>query len=63
MSAVDLARRLAGLALTVERGRPTAAHWVAAMALAAQAEPVPGHTREVAFIAGRARVHLHPLPR
>lgn len=63
MSAVDLARRLAGLALTVEGGRPTAAHWVAAMALAAQAEPVPGRTREVAFIAGRARVHLHPLPR
>ncbi|SFG65163.1 hypothetical protein [Methylobacterium gossipiicola] len=63
MNAVALARRLAGLALTVERDRPTAAHWVAAMALAAEAEPVPGHTREVAFVAGRARVHLHPLSR
>ena len=63
MGAVDLSRRLAGLAQTVEGGRPTASHWVAAMSLAAQALPVPGHTREVAFIAGRARVHLHPLPR
>ncbi|WP_157085434.1 hypothetical protein [Methylobacterium sp. Leaf99] len=61
MNTVDLARRLAGLALTVERDRPTAAQWVAVMALAAQAELVPGHTREVGFIAGRACVHLHPL--
>lgn len=61
MNAVDLARRLAGLALTVERDRPTAAHWVAALTLAAQADPVPGQYREVAFLAGRARVHLHPL--
>jgi hypothetical protein len=63
MNAVTLSRRLAGLALTVSQGRPTAAHWVAAMALAAQADPVPGHTREIEFIAGRARVRLDQLPR
>ena len=61
MNAVTLSRRLAGLALTVSQGRPTAAHWVAAMALAAQADPVPGHTREILFTAGRASVRLHPL--
>lgn len=61
MNAVALSHRLAGLALTIDRGRPTAAHWVAALALAAQADPVPGHTREVAFTAGRASVRLHPL--
>lgn len=61
MTAVDLARCLAGIALTVERNRPTAAHWVAAMALAAQADPVPGQYREVAFTAGRASVRLHPI--
>jgi hypothetical protein len=61
MNAVTLSRRLAGLALTVSQGRPTAAHWVAAMALAAQADPVPGYTREVLFSAGRASVRLHPF--
>ncbi|MET3691681.1 hypothetical protein [Methylobacterium goesingense] len=61
MNAVVLARRLAGLATTIHQGRPTAAHWVAALALAAQADPVPGQYREVAFTAGRASVRLHPL--
>ncbi|MBY0397640.1 MAG: hypothetical protein K2X91_14395 [Thermoleophilia bacterium] len=61
MNAVVLSRRLAGLATTIDRGRPTAAHWVAALALAAQADPVPGQYREVAFTSGRASVRLHPL--
>ena len=61
MNAVAFARRLAGLALTINQGRPTAAHWVDALALAAQADPVLGHTREVVFTAGRASVLLHRL--
>ena len=61
MNAVTLARRLAGLALTIDQGRPTAGHWVAALALAAQADPEPGHTREVVFTGGRATVLLHAL--
>lgn len=61
MNAVVLARRLAGLATTIHQGRPTAEHWIAALVLAAQAEPVQGQYREVAFTAGRAIVLLHPL--
>ncbi|GEP04045.1 hypothetical protein [Methylobacterium oxalidis] len=62
LSAVGLSHALAGLALDVQRGRPTAEQWVEALALAAQAEPVPGRAREIEFTPGGAvRIHLREL--
>lgn len=56
-----MSRLLAGP--EVLRGRPTAAQWVEALAIAAAASRRPGHTLEIAFTpGGAASVTEVPLP-
>ncbi|WP_375453732.1 hypothetical protein [uncultured Methylobacterium sp.] len=60
MSPATTARLLAGI--EVRRGRPTAAQWVAVLALLANATRVSGHTLHVDFIpGGSARITEYPL--